>query len=89
MNKTLTLEDLILFAYDENGTKKPEEIIDAISKNEEFIDEYYSIVKIKQELDSIQEEPSERTINNILNYSKALNVFKCKPDVGTNLVIVN
>jgi hypothetical protein len=89
MNKNLTLDDLILFAYDECGTKKPEQIINAICKNEEFIDEYYSIVKIKQELDSIQEEPSERTINNILNYSKALNVFKCKPDVGTNLVIVN
>ena len=89
MNKISTLENLILLAYNENGTKNPDEIIDFLCQNEEFIEEYYSIVQIKQELDSIQEEPSEATINNILNYSKALNVFKCKPDIGTNMVIVN
>jgi len=89
MNKNFTFDDLILLAYNETGDEKPNEIIKAFANNEDFLDEYQSIIEIKQKLDTIQEEPSESIINNILNYSKALNVFKLKPDVNTGFFIVN
>ena len=89
MNKNFTFDDLILLAYNETGDEKFQEIIKAFANNEEFLDEYNSIIEIKQKLDIIQEEPSESIINNILNYSKALNVFKLKPDVNTGIFIVN
>ena len=89
MNKNFTFDDLILLAYNETGNKKSREIIKAFANNEEFLDEYNSIVEIKHKLDNIQEEPSESIINNILNYSKALNVFKLKPAVNTGIFIMN
>ena len=89
MNKNFTFDDLILLAYNETGDEKPNEIIKAFANNEDFLDEYQSIIEIKQKLDTIQEEPSESIINNILNYSKALNVFKLKPAVNTGIFIVN
>jgi len=89
MNRTCTLDDLILLAYNETCDEQIEGIVEALNSNEEFLDEYLSIAAIQQSLDTIREEPSETTINNILNYSKAVNVFKLLPAVNTGIFIVN
>jgi hypothetical protein len=89
MNRNFTLDDLILLAYNETGDEQIDGIVEALNLNEEFLDEYLSIATIQQELDKIREEPSESTINNILNYSKAVNVFKLLPAVNTGIFIVN
>jgi hypothetical protein len=89
MHKTFTLDDLILFAYNETGNEKSAEIIKALGEDEEFLEEYESIIDVQHQLDSIKETPSRNVIDNILNYSKALNVFKLKPPVETGFAIVN
>jgi len=89
MNRNFTLDDLILLAYNETGDEQIDGIVEALNSNEEFLDEYLSIATIQQELDRIREEPSETTINNILNYSKAVNVFKLLPAVNTGIFVVN
>lgn len=89
MNRNFTLDDLILLAYNETGDEQIDGIVEALNSNEEFLDEYLSIATIQQELDKIREEPSETAINNILNYSKAVNVFKLLPAVNTGIFIVN
>jgi hypothetical protein len=89
MNKTFTPNDLILLAYNETGNKKTGEIIEALNKDEELLDEYHSILNVRNILDDLYQEPAEPTISTILNYSKALNVFKLKPAVNTVFFIVN
>ena len=89
MNKFSTLDNLILFAYNEAGTDKTGEIIKTFRHKKELFKGYKSIVDIQRKLDDIGEEPSENTISNIMNYSKALNVFKLKPDRNTSFVVVN
>jgi len=89
MNKTFTPDDLILLAYNETGNKKTGDIIEALNKDEELLDEYHSILNIQNILDDLHQEPAESTISTILNYSKALNVFTLKPAVNTGIFIVN
>jgi hypothetical protein len=89
MNKIFTSDDLILFAYNETGKEKTDEIRKALNEDKKLREEYKAISGVKQQLDSVKESPSTRVINNILNYSKALNVFKLKPAVETGIFIVN
>ena len=89
MNKTYTLDDLILLSYNETGNEKTGEIKEALNKDEELLDEYHFILNIRDILDDLYQEPAESTISTILNYSKALNVFKLKPAVNTGFFIVN
>ena len=89
MKRTYTFDDLILLSYNETSDDQINGIVETLNSNEELLDEYLSIAAIQRKLDSIHDEPSEITINNILNYSKAVNVFKLKPAVNTGIFIVN
>jgi hypothetical protein len=89
MKKTFTSDDLILFAYNETGKEKTDEITQALNEDEKLREEYKAISNVQHQLDSVKESPSRNVIDNILNYSKALNVFKLKPAVETGIFIVN
>ena len=89
MKRNFTLDDLILLAYNETSDESISGIVEALDSNEELLDEYLSVVSIQHELDTILEAPSETTINNILNYSKAMTVFKLPAAVNTAIIIVN
>ena len=89
MNKIFTSDDLILFAYNETGKEKTAKITKALEKDEKLREEYKAITGVQHHLDSIKESPSRNVIDNILNYSKALNVFKLKPAVEKAIFIVN
>ena len=89
MNKTITLDHLILLAYNDDGIKNPDKIVEALHENEEFLDEYIAIKEMQADLDRIQEEPAEQSIRNLINYAKSLNVFKSKDHNNTSLIIVN
>ena len=89
MNKNFTLNDLILLAYNETGEKETVDILEAINNDDNLFEEYLSLLEEKKLLDQLQQEPSESTISNILNYSRALNVFALKPAVNTAFIIVN
>ena len=90
MNKIYTPEDyLFLLAYSKTSDKKCRNITDKLSLNDELFHKYQSIGDAKNILDNNELEPSESAINNIMNYSKALNVFKFKPDVNNSFIIVN
>lgn len=89
MNKIITPNDLILFAYNETGNEKTREILKKLDEDEELRAEYQSLCDIQRELDSCRAEPPQRIIDNILNFSRALNVFKVSPDVGSAVFVVN
>jgi len=89
MKKTFTFNDLILLAYNETDDKSTEQILDAIAENEELLETYLSVIEMQSKLDEILEEPSDNICNNILNYSKVLDVFILNPDVNIAFIVAN
>ncbi|NTW32799.1 MAG: hypothetical protein HGB12_09265 [Bacteroidetes bacterium] len=89
MKKTFTFNDLILLAYNETDEKSTEQLLDALIENEELLEMYLSVTDMQSKLDEITEEPSESICNNIINYSKALDVFILNPDVNIAFVVNN
>jgi len=70
MIKTFTRDELIRYIYGESTKKETEEIVSAVLCDNEVNSEFDGLIDLKQQLDSIKEEPSRRSINNILNYSR-------------------
>jgi hypothetical protein len=89
MNKTFTFDHLLLLAYNETSKSETEEICQFLSDDEEMLEEYLSILSVKDNLDEIAIDPSDDIITGLINYSNALEVFKVKPDVETVMVIKN
>lgn len=89
MNKTFTFDDLILLAYNETTKTETEEICDFLSTDEEMCEEYLSILAVKNNLNNLNSDPSENIIQGLINYSKAVEVFRVKPDVETVSFIKN
>jgi hypothetical protein len=89
MNKTHTLDQLILLAYNEKGTEPPDELLDALIHDEELSEDYVTIQRLKTFLDKAFVEPKENTICNIMNYSKALQVIPVQSAPETGFLIRN
>lgn len=70
MIKTFTRDELIRYIYGESTKQETEEIVSTVLCDNEANSEFDELTDLKQQLDSIKEEPSRRSINNILNYSR-------------------
>jgi len=73
MIKTFTHDDVIRLAYQETNEEETSEIKTALLCDPGLMDFYRRIVKSKTMLDESNIEPSERSVNNILNYARAMN----------------
>ena len=71
MNKNFTLDDLILYAYNETDLIGSVRIQQAIDENQELCDDYVEMVDTMRIMDTLMKEPSEKTIQSILDYSKS------------------
>ena len=67
---TLTTEDLLLFIYGEATPEQSITIQSALEKDWKLNEEYQSLLKEINQLKEIQISPSQKTIDNILEYSK-------------------
>ncbi len=78
MKSFFTLNDLILFAY--NETKEPEKrkLFKTMQTNQQLKDEFKSIIGIKYYVDSSLISPNKRILSNIMSYSRALAIFKTR-----------
>jgi hypothetical protein len=72
MNKNFTFEDLIRYAYNETGFIESVKIRQAIDENPELCENYVQLVNTMHVMDSLLKEPSEKSVENILEYSKSL-----------------
>jgi len=88
MKKNYTLNDLILFAYNETDSVNKNLISKTIKSNKKLNTQYKSILKVKKALNSINVSPGKNVINNILNYSRALNILNSKA-IGNISLILN
>ena len=78
MTKIFTHDDLIRYVYEET---EPEEIRQtelALSKDMELLEQYHELLWLRKQMDGGMMAPSEKTINTILEYSKAFNLHPVK-----------
>ncbi|HEY8401772.1 MAG TPA: hypothetical protein VIK89_10940 [Cytophagaceae bacterium] len=71
MIKTFTPNDVIRFVYDEVTETEKEEIKNAILSDNSLLNLYYELSATTVELEKIVKQPSEKVIDNILNFSRA------------------
>jgi hypothetical protein len=71
MIKTFTQNDVLRLYYSEVSAQEKSEIENAIIVNSDLADFYYELIQLEASLNKIKMQPSEKAINNILNYSKS------------------
>lgn len=87
MKKLFTLNDLILFAYNETEKNDIKFLTEKIKSDNKISEKFKSILRIKCFLDSLYVSPSKNVMNNVLNYSKSLSIFKTKDAGNFNLIL--
>jgi hypothetical protein len=74
MIQTSTHNEIIRYLYDETTEEENENLKNDLIFNEEARNFYYELASVKDSLNKSFKSPKQRTIDNILNYSKSLNL---------------
>ncbi|WKK82445.2 hypothetical protein [Marivirga arenosa] len=80
MTKIFTHDDLIRYVYEETEPEENRQIKLALNEDMELLDQYHELLWLKKQMDGGMMNPSEKTINTILEYSKAVNLHPVKED---------
>ena len=75
MTKTFTQNDVIRYYYNEVSAQEKHSIENAMLWDNDLVDYYQELVQLEYSLNKIKREPSERAIENILNYSKSFSLY--------------
>ena len=78
MTKIFTHDDLIRYVYSETEPEENRQIELALSEDMELLEQYHELLWLRKQMDGGMMNPSEKTINNILDYSKAVNLHPVK-----------
>jgi hypothetical protein len=78
MTKTFTHDDLIRYVYNETTNEENHEIQEAIACDAVLMEQHSELQQLKAQMDGSMIAPSEKTINTILEYSKAFNLHPIK-----------
>ncbi len=78
MIRTFTQDDVIRYVYNETSEEENNEIEKAMLCDPELQIAFKEIRGIKNRLDEAVKSPSDKVTNNILNYSKTLNLLSNK-----------
>lgn len=71
MIKTFTQDDVVRYIYEETSEKENAEMISAMLFDDELADTYASLKDILLSLDLATKEPSDKSIEAIISYSKS------------------
>lgn len=71
MIKTFTQNDVLRYIYEDLTQEEKDAISTAMILNSELMDFYIQAVETSDSLKAVQRTPSERTVENILNYSRS------------------
>lgn len=74
MTKTFTENDLLRYVYSETSKIENVEIENALLCDQQLQESYSQLVSILSDLDRCVIEPSDRTIQGILDYSRSSNL---------------
>jgi hypothetical protein len=71
MIKISTPNDVIRYVYNEVSSQESEELKSLLLWDNDLADLIQDLSEVKKSVSKINMEPSDRVINNILNYSKS------------------
>ncbi len=71
MIKTTTQLDATSYLYNEGNKTERQEFEELLTSNEEIADEYFGLLKVKNELNKVQFSPSQKTLDLIMAYAIA------------------
>ncbi|WPP49382.1 hypothetical protein [Catalinimonas niigatensis] len=73
MIQTFTLDDVVRFLYDEMNEDEARKIQESMLLDDELMDVYQQMLTVKSTLDChpVRKEPSQSSIDKILNYSRS------------------
>lgn len=74
MTKTFTQNDLIRYIYHETTEEETTEISRVLSQDPELQLTYRQLILTHKDLKKAELQPSERAVNNILQYARGLEV---------------
>jgi len=77
MTKTFTPDDLVRYLYKETSEKENKEISHALICDSELLDMFKQLAAMKRDLNIIVKKPSDRVVNNILQYSRSFQMHSC------------
>jgi len=75
MTKTFTQDDVIRYIYNETSEEENAEIQKALICDAHLQEMYKEIGNVKNCLDHSLKQPYDSVIENIMNYSKSLNLY--------------
>ena len=78
MTKTFTQNDLIRYIYHDTTEKETNDIEKELLFNNKLFEDYKNLAEVTMELDRVDENPSEKVVNKILEYSKSLNLHSVR-----------
>ena len=74
MTKTFTQNDVIRYFYNEVTTQEKQDIENVLIWDNALAEYYQELVQMNRSLNKIKKQPSDRTIENILNFSKSFSL---------------
>jgi hypothetical protein len=74
MIKISTPNDVIRYVYNEVSSQESEELKSLLLWDNDLADLIQELSEVKKSVSKIKMEPSDRVINNILNYSKSFSL---------------
>jgi hypothetical protein len=88
MPNPFTLNDLMFFAYSDPEFSDDNKYRNMIEADENLSKKFNTALRVKRYVAKLKVGPSQNTINNILNYSRALSVIKTQK-TGTFSLLLN
>ncbi len=70
MIKTFTRNDLVRYLYQETTIEENHLIKQALLTNDRLNEEYFELVKCKSEMEEVEEGPSSRCVNKVMDIAK-------------------
>ena len=80
MIKTFTQDDVVRYLYDEIPPSEKAEFESALIFNDELLRLFNDLAGVKNGLSDISKNPSNRVVENILDYANSLNLQGCKEE---------
>lgn len=87
MRNVFTIDELILLAYDETNKSDQRRLVKAMQNDETLRNEFRDIMRTKFNIDATVKEPRKSIVQNLISYSKALDVIQTKQIGCINLLM--
>jgi hypothetical protein len=72
MTKTFTYDDVVRYLYAETTENENELIVEALALDNNLMNFYLDSLEIQSQMNKIVKSPSDRTISEVLNYSRQI-----------------